>query len=126
MADHELGPETLACENQNDCKIVFYRAYTPVVYYLSPPIVYYESMTDLWFDPRSVANLIQDLENDEMPFVNAKIGGAALDFEFNVDYSDTYSSYYRNRVRGQVGELPAGEIYNISMLWEVGQSFIQP
>ena len=61
-----------------------------------------------------------------MPFINAKIGGAALDFEFMVDFDDSYSGYHRNRVRGQVGELPAGELYNISMLWEVGNSFVQP
>lgn len=58
-------------------------------------------------------------------FVNVKVGPALLDFEFNVDYDDTVSQYYRNRVRGQVGELPAGEMYNISMLWEVGHSMIQ-
>jgi len=126
MADHELGPEVLSCGTSSHCRIIYYRAYTPVVYYIQPPIVYYESFTELWFDPRSTANLIQDLANDEMPFINAKIGGAALDFEFNVDYDDSYSGYHRNRVRGQVGELPAGEFYNISMLWEVGQSFVQP
>jgi hypothetical protein len=34
MANHELGPEVLSCGTSNHCKIVYYRAYTPVVYYI--------------------------------------------------------------------------------------------
>ena len=46
------------------------------------------SFTELWYDPRSTTGLVSDLETDEMFFVNAKIGPALLDFEFNVDYDD--------------------------------------
>jgi hypothetical protein len=60
-----------------------------------------------------------------MFFVNAKIGPALLDFEFNVDFDDWAGHYVRNRVRGQVGALPAGENYNISMLWETGKAMVQ-
>jgi len=122
ISNDELGEETLECSTASKCKIVFYRAYTPVLYYIAPPVVYYQSFTEFWFDPRGTANLIKDLENDEMPFINAKIGESNVDFEDLIDYDDTYSGYYRNKVRGQIGELPAGEIYNISMLWEVGGS----
>ena len=59
-----------------------------------------------------------------MMFINAKIGGSLIDFEFNVDDETTYSSYYRNRARGQVGELPIGESYNITMQRETGQANI--
>lgn len=90
-ADHELGPEILECGTESHCRIIYYRAYSPVLYYIQPPILYYESFTEVWYDPRSVTNLIQDLANDEMKFINAKIGGAALDFEFNVDYDDAMS-----------------------------------
>ena len=43
-----------------------------------------------------------------MQFINAKLGNSLLDFEFNVDYDTTFSKMNRNRVTGQVGELPAG------------------
>lgn len=125
MADDELGQEILECGSQNLCKIVYHRSYSPVLYYIQPPVVYYESYTEVWYDPRSVPDLVQDLETDEMQFVNAKVGPALLDFEFNVDYDDSSSKYHRNRVRGQVGELPAGEMYNVSMLWETGKSMVQ-
>lgn len=59
-----------------------------------------------------------------MMFINAKIGGSLLDFEFNVDDETTYSSYYRNYARGKVGELPIGESYDIKMQWETGQAYV--
>ena len=57
-------------------------------------------------------------------FINAKVGGSLLDFEFNVDDATTYSSYYRNYARGKVGELPIGESYDIKMQWETGQAYV--
>jgi hypothetical protein len=59
-----------------------------------------------------------------MRFINAKVGPALLDFEFNVDDEDSFSGYFRNRVKGQVGEIPTGQNHDISMLWEVGQSLV--
>jgi hypothetical protein len=100
VSDNELGPQTLACSTSSKCKIVYRRHYTPVLYYLKPPIVYYESMVELWFDPRSTQSLISELENDEMRFVNAKVGPALIDFEFNVDDTNSWSTYQRNKVRG--------------------------
>jgi hypothetical protein len=60
-----------------------------------------------------------------MIFINAKVGPALLDFEDMVDNLDSFSGYSRNSVKGQVGEIPTGQNYNISMLWEVGQSLVQ-
>ena len=91
VSNGELSTETLACRTTNNCKITYYRAYTPVLYYISPPIVYYESQVDVFFDPRSTSNLISDLLDDEMPFINAKIGESLLDFEFMVDSDDSYT-----------------------------------
>lgn len=88
-------------------------------------MVYYESTVELWFDPKRTTNLIQGLDNDEMQFINAKLGASLLDFEFNVDYDTTFSHYNRNRVTGRVGELPAGNSYNLSMQWETGKANIQ-
>jgi hypothetical protein len=108
VADNELGPETLTCSSASKCKITYRRHYTPVLYYIKPPIVYYESYVEMWFDPRSTANLVSDLESDEMRFINGKVGPALLDFEFKVDDTTSFSGYHRNRVTGQVGEIPSG------------------
>jgi hypothetical protein len=91
---------------------------------MKPPIVYYESLNELWFDPKRTPNLITGLDQDELMFINAKLGGSLLDFEFNVDYDDSFGQYIRNRVVGQVGELPVGH-HNISMQWETGRANVQ-
>jgi hypothetical protein len=57
-SNSELSEEALECGSASNCKIEYKRSYSPVLYYLSPPIVYYESFTDFWFDPRDATNLI--------------------------------------------------------------------
>ena len=105
IANTDSGPVTLECKIESNCLLQYRKTHTPIIYYLSPPVVYYDSYTDLWFDPKSTTNLIKNLESDEKIFVNAKIGGSLLDFEYIVDDETTFSSYNRNKVRGQVGEL---------------------
>ncbi len=36
-----------------NCRITLSRAYTPVLYYMQPPVMYYGSETSLIVDPRS-------------------------------------------------------------------------
>lgn len=89
--DPDLGPVPMICEKESNCRVTYQKQYTPVIYYLKPPVVYFESMVELWFDPKRTPRLIQDLDQDEMAFINAKLGQSLLDFEFNVDYDDSYS-----------------------------------
>jgi hypothetical protein len=89
--DELLGQTTLKCGSSSNCYIKYKRYYTPVIHELSPPVVYKDSETLLYFDPRSITGLIQDLDTDEMPFINAKIGNVLMDFENSVDF-DAYFS----------------------------------
>jgi len=102
----------------------YMKAYTPVVFYLSPPVIYYESYTEIWFDPKNTLYLSQNLKSDEMVFVNTEIGGSKLDFEFLVDYDTHFRYYYDNKAMGQVGEMPIGHSSDIKMLWEVGHAMV--
>jgi hypothetical protein len=90
--------------------------------------VYYDSQTQVVFDPRSTLGLISGIEDDEMKFINFKIGGTnhgiALDFEFEVENTDSYTDYHRNYITGKVGELPVGRNYDVSMLWETGNALV--
>jgi len=45
--------QTLTCDTTSKCQIRFQRSYTPIVHYLSPPVVYFEQMTEVWFNPKS-------------------------------------------------------------------------
>jgi hypothetical protein len=124
LAAHDIleHPMEIKCKSTNNCKLTYHRSYTPVLHYLSPPVVYHSAYADLWFDPRSTPNLIQDIQQDRMLFINARVSKALMDFEFAVSAETTFSQWHRNRVRGQIGELPIAENHTISMQWETGKA----
>lgn len=104
------GAEELECKSENNCRISFERSYTPIMHYISPPVVYYDSLTSFVFDPKSTTHVIQDLRSDELPFINAKIGNdkkkALVDFEFNMDYNTGLNHWRYNSIQGRVGDQP--------------------
>jgi hypothetical protein len=57
-----------------------------------------------------------------MLFINARVSKALMDFEFAVSAETTFSQWHRNRVRGQIGELPIADNHTISMQWETGKA----
>jgi hypothetical protein len=124
--DHDLfEPWEDHCSNIALCTIYFRKPYTPVVYTLSPPVVYFESETNIWFDAKNVPNKLSDIPTDELPFINAKIGGALMDFETYVDFDRTFSAWHRNYVTGRVGDQAPAKNHDFKLLWEVGQSHLQ-
>jgi hypothetical protein len=124
IAKADPADVTLTCANKNNCKIVFRRAYTPTIFYIAPRVTYYESYTELWFDPASTMGLIEDLDTDEIPFINAKVGDNLLDFEFGADSTTLFAGYSKNRVRGQVGENTISKNQNLTMMWETGNAAV--
>ena len=84
------------------------RDYTPYIHYISPRVTYYESKIMVVFNPRNVMNLIKDLESDELPFINFKIGGNLVDFDESdeVDAETTFTANKKNTVLGKIGEGP--------------------
>jgi hypothetical protein len=99
-------PEVLECDVKllDRCKIRYYRSYTPVLYYMSPPVVYFDAITQFTFDPKSTTNTISDLQTDELPFINGKIANALVDFTDNVDSSTGLSHWRKNSLSGRVGD----------------------
>jgi hypothetical protein len=80
------------------------RAYTPILHYLSPPVVYFEAHVQLHFNPKSIMNIIKDVEIDNLPFVQAKIGNSLINFENYVSSTTRISSNVQQAVRGVVGD----------------------
>jgi hypothetical protein len=64
------------------------------------------------------------LATDELPFINTKVGGSLVDFEFNVDESTYFSHWHKNTALGQVGKLPIGSNMSLSMMWETGKAIM--
>jgi len=115
----------LMCGTASRCDIYYKKAYTPVIYYINPPVVYFDSIVDIWFNPKSIMGLIVDLLSDEMPFINTKIGNALVNFEDFVGFETTFSGMARNRVRGRVTDQPIADSQNVTMQWETGKATTQ-
>lgn len=115
-------PKKRNCLVEKRCKIYFKRSYSPVLYYISPQVVYYESLTQINFDAKNTMHLIRDLKTDELPFINTKIDGSLMDFEFHVDYDQTIHKDGHNRLTGQVGNQPVKKNQKVDMLWETGKA----
>lgn len=95
-----------------------------MVFYLNPPVIYYEAVTEMWFDPMYTLSKVQNLQQDEMIFVNTEIGGSKLDYEFQVDFDTSFWYWTDNKVLGTAGDMPVGHDKDIKMLWEVGYAFV--
>lgn len=128
-ARHEMlmggtEPVELECKVRSNCLLKYHRHYSPTIFWISPRVVYNTAETEIWFDPRSTPGIITGLTQEQMPFVNARIGGALIDFEDSVTFETGFSHWNKNRVTGVVGELPIAENHTISMMWETGNSDI--
>lgn len=118
--------EMLACKSTSKCTLRYHRHYTPVLKYVVPPVVYREAEIELVFDPKSIMNRIKDVASDDLPFVQAKIGLANIDFEGYVRNTATYRGWYNNNVRGKVGDQKIADNHNVNMLWETGYAIHDP
>ena len=67
--------------------------------------------------------LIKDLEAEELPFINAKVGGSLIDFE-KIPSTVTYGAYRRNSVIGSIGPMPISKNQSVSMMWETGKAVV--
>lgn len=116
----------LSCSSASKCRIRYHKWYTPVVQYIAPPVLYYESQTSIVFNPKSMSYVIRELKSDEMYFVNTEIAGSKLDFEEHVDYETSLRNWHDNHIIGDAGEMPVGPGSDIKMLWETGYAKVNP
>jgi len=99
---------------------------TPVLKYVNPPVLYQDAEVELIFDPKSIMNKIEDVASDDMPFVQAKIGAANINFEDYVAGYVNYRGWYNNPVRGIVGDQKISDNLPVTMLWETGYAIHDP
>jgi hypothetical protein len=65
-------------------------------------------------------NRVKDVESGDLPFVQAKIGTANINFEDYVGAGRTFRGWYPNQVRGKVGDQKIAKSLPVNMLWETG------
>ena len=85
--DFDGDSVTLACaaNEVTRCQVTYNRFYSPTLYYVNPPVVYSGAKVDIWFNPKSTMELIKDIASDNLPFINAKMDKALINFEGLVD-----------------------------------------
>lgn len=84
---------TLKCLTTTNCKVNYSREYTPLLYYMSPRVMYYGSETAFYVDPK---NSMAYKGANEWPIQEARIDGHLLDFEGYLDASTSYSYGSKN------------------------------
>lgn len=115
----------LKCSVVSRCMVVYHKAYTPILFHVNPPVVYSGADIEIWFNPKGVISKIENLNTDDMPFVNAKIDKAHINFEGKVDSETKIQGWVRNRIHGEVTDQPISLSSKLNMLWEVGNSLKQ-
>jgi hypothetical protein len=71
-------------------------------------------------------NYIKDVASDDLPFVQAKIGKANINFEDYVNHDQGFRGWYNNNIKGQVGDEPISENLDVKFLWETGYAIYDP
>lgn len=71
------------------------RAYTPILYYLSPPVVYSGSDVSFFIDPR-LAQGKKSAVFPELPFTDVRINQFGVDFEDFIDETTVLEKYKTN------------------------------
>lgn len=122
IAQAQPFPYDLQCGSRNKCRVIYKKAYTPYIMYLQPRVTYADSYTEIFFNPANTMTLIKDLDDDELPFINARIGGNLIDFEFSSDSETTYNNWVVTSQRGQIGEGTISKNQNVTMVWETGMA----
>lgn len=116
------GSETLSCTTGSYCYIYYRRYTTAPIFFVTPPVMYYESKVEFFFNPRYIPQLIYDLGPEDLPIINAKIGLGRLDFDGFMDETTTISKWVEQSVRGKIGEQDIAIDNVLSMQWETGGS----
>jgi hypothetical protein len=50
-APDEPTMNILHCPDEAKCKLTYQRDYTPTIFFISPRVTYFESVTEVWFNP---------------------------------------------------------------------------
>jgi len=96
----EIGFSDLACDRSTDCRVIYHRYYSAVISHIEPAVVYQKAVTQIYFNPQGIPDLLDDLLADELPIINAKLGLGRLDFEGYIDSKKRVNRYQLNEVAG--------------------------
>lgn len=88
--------DTLVCGSASRCKVKYNWNYTPLMYYMSPPVMYPGMLVTAALNPKLTMNYKQSTYHA----VEVRINGEMLDFEDHFDKSTAFNNHQFSRVSG--------------------------
>ncbi|TNV88211.1 hypothetical protein FGO68_gene8985 [Halteria grandinella] len=101
------------------CQIKYSRSYTPQLYYLMPPVIYSDSETSFWIDPRSAQNK-KSTVFPEFPFTEVKLNGYHVNFEGFLEEDTVIPTYTKSNIRGYMGAVTPNKSVEVEFRYRVG------
>ena len=101
------------------CQVKYSRVYTPVLYYISPQVVYSDSLFQFIVDPRWA----QDKRSStlpEFPWIEVRLDGYGVDFEGFVETTTSIPNGIKNQVRGRMGAILPSASVDVMFKFRVG------
>jgi hypothetical protein len=117
--------KTIACGAafpQSNCQIMYHRAYTPQLYFMSPSVVFGGSDVSFTIDPRD-AQARKSTTLPEFPFLEVRLDGYGIDFEGFLEEDTLLPLYQKSQVRGVMGDIVPNAKSDINFKFRVGQAF---
>lgn len=93
--DVQSGNDRLSCKDSNNCRVLYSWWYTPIWYYLSPPIMYHGQDVNLYMDPKNAP----DYKRADQMAADIRLGGIRF---LNTDYTVGYNMG-KNNLQGLRG-----------------------
>lgn len=63
------------------------------MFHINPPVVYSGAKIEIWFNPKNVMHKIEEVPEEDMPFVNAKLDNAHINFEGQITSESTFKGW---------------------------------
>ncbi len=103
------------------CTITYHRQYTPILYYITPQVVYDNSEFTFILDPR----WSQDKKSTtlpEFPWVEVRLNGYGVDFEGYVEETTSFPNGVKNPIRGKMGAITPNASVDVMFRFRVGNA----
>jgi IPT/TIG domain len=101
------------------CLITYSRAYTPILHYISPSVLYSGLNIVFYLDPRN-AQEKKSPTLPELPWTEVHLNGYGVDYEGFIDETTILPSWQKVQVRGVMGAIEPSNDVNVEYRFRVG------
>ncbi|TNV88229.1 hypothetical protein FGO68_gene13028 [Halteria grandinella] len=117
--------KTLACTAPavaSMCQIKVSRDYTPILYSVSPPILYLDQEIAFWLDPKK-AQAKRSKILPELPWIETRINGYGVEYEPFYLEDVVFPENQKSQIRGQMGAITPIESAEVKFRFRAGSAY---